>query len=353
MHPILASAGRLALYAGGWAAAAALLVYALWEETGIVWQDAARGLVPACAVEAVLCLTPWYLCRVRTMRNWQRALPPALAAALVAGLGFVLAARLAAPALAPETLALFSLAGLLYLLSTGLHYAAAASLDRHEAEQSAAQARALARESQLQALKFQLNPHFLFNSLHSIAALTTIDGPRAREMCIRLSDFLRAGLRLGDRESIPLREELDLARSYLAVERVRFGDRLRVEESIGAESEDCLVPALILQPLVENAVKHGVAGMVEGGSIRLTTRRAGPGVAIEIENQFDAEDAAMDGARRPGMGLAHVKRRLEVRYGAGASFDAHAEDAVYRVSLRLPCEAQLSPAPPMTSMSRA
>lgn len=344
MHPILASARRTALYAFVWAAIAALLVGAFWYTAGFVWQDAARGVVPACALEGFLCLTPWYLCRVKAMRQMERALPPALAAALIAGGVFTAVARLAAPVLAPQTLALFALGALLYLLSTGIHYAAMASIESRDAERRAEQARTLARESQLQALKFQLNPHFLFNSLHSIAALATIDGQRAREMCVRLSEFLRAGLALGDRESIPLGEELALARSYLAVERVRFGDRLKIEESIAAESEDCLVPALILQPLVENAVKHGVAGLLDGGAIRLSARRNSAGVAIEIENEYEKEDAA---PARPGIGLAHVRRRLAVRYGGDASFDAQAGDAVYRVSLRLPCES------PIASISRA
>ncbi len=338
MHPILASARRTAIYGATWAVIAALLAYAMWYSAGFAWQDAARGLVPACLLEAVLCLTPWYLCRLRPMRQMDRALPPALAAAVVAGLVFAVTARLAAPALASQTLVLFALGGLLYLLSTGVHYAAAATIDQREAERHAQEARSLARESQLQALKFQLNPHFLFNSLHSIAALATLDGPRAREMCIRLSDFLRAGLGLGERESIPLREELALARSYLAVERVRFGERLKVEETIAVESEDCLVPALILQPLIENAVKYGVAALLEGGSIRLSARRSGGGVAIDIENEFDADDRPDTAPARPGIGLAHVKRRLAVRYGDDAMFDAHAENAVYRVSLRLPCE---------------
>jgi LytS/YehU family sensor histidine kinase len=147
---------------------------------------------------------------------------------------------------------LFALGALLYLLSTGLHYAAIASMEQREAEGRAAEARALARESQLQALKFQLNPHFLFNSLHSIAALATLDGPRAREMCIRLADFLRSSLALG-----------------------------------------------------------------------------------EIENAFDPESLA---APRDGIGLAHVRRRLAMRYGDDAFFSARADGAVYRVSLRLPCE---------------
>jgi LytS/YehU family sensor histidine kinase len=128
------------------------------------------------------------------------------------------------------------------------------------------------------------------------------------------------------------------------VEQVRFGQRLRVEEEIEPACEDCAVPALLLQPLVENAVKHGIAGLVEGGSIRLAARRSGGWVSITVENAFDAETPA---SHRMGMGLAHVRRRLRVRYGEDAVFQAGPSDGVYRVVLRLPCES------PMASSSRA
>jgi LytS/YehU family sensor histidine kinase len=204
-----------------------------------------------------------------------------------------------------------------------------------EAERRASEARTLAREAQLQALRLQINPHFLFNSLHSIAALATMDGGRAREMCIKLSDFLRSSLGVGERERIPLRDELALARSYLEVERVRFGDRLRLEEEIEPACENCAVPPLLLQPLVENAVKHGIAGLVGGGSIRVSASRRAGTVAITIENSFDP-DATVPG--RLGMGLNHVRRRLTVRYAEEAELSAGPLNGAFRVSLRLPCE---------------
>jgi len=163
-------------------------------------------------------------------------------------------------------------------------------------------------------------------------------------MCVRLSEFLRHSLALGDRESIPLREELALATSYLEVERVRFGERLRVEERIETACEECAVPALLLQPLVENAVKHGVAGLLEGGAIRLVAERRGQAVAITLENAFDPDNAAPG---KLGMGLEHVRRRLAVRYGDEAVFEAGPSQGVYRVTLRLPCE------PSMAASSRA
>jgi len=224
---------------------------------------------------------------------------------------------------------------LLYLLSTGLHYAGLAAEESRAAEARAAEARTLAREAELQALRLQIHPHFLFNSLHSIAALASLDGGRARDMCIRLSDFLRVSLGLGNRPMIPLGEELQLARDYLELEQVRFSDRLRVEIEIEDRCETCAVPTLLLQPLAENAVKHGIAGLVEGGTIRLEARRDGPGVVVSITNPFDADAAAPE---RLGMGLAQVRRRLEMRYGGEGRLDTGTAEGIYRVVVRMPCE---------------
>ncbi|MBZ5724518.1 MAG: histidine kinase [Acidobacteriia bacterium] len=353
MHPILTSGRRLSLYVAAWIPLAALLVYVTWAAGGVSWRDAAATLAPACLVYAFVCLSPWYICRTQPL-EFSRV--PGLlttfgAAAVAGGLMMAAAARVAESLLgrpAGRPALLFGMGVLLYLFSAVLHYAALAVATSRDAERRAAEARTMAREAELQALRMHLNPHFLFNSLHSIAALATLDGARAREMCVRLAGFLRESLGLGARESIPLREELGLARSYLQVEQVRFGERLRVEEQIEPACEECAVPALLLQPLVENAVKHGIAGLVEGGLIRLAAQRRGAAVSITLENAFDPETTPASGSgNNLGLGLTHVRRRLEVRYGEEARFDARAEGAVYRVVLRLPCES------PMASSSRA
>jgi hypothetical protein len=341
-----------------WLPVLVLLAFVAASSGGLAWWQELAPLTPACVVFAFACLSPWYLCRALPLHRvgWVNLLFTFGAAAAAGSLVFVGSVKLVALALAEFVPAwnstgaadrplplLFGMGVLLYILSAGLHYASLSAEESRAAENRAAEARTLAREAELQALKMQINPHFLFNSLHSIAALATQDGPRARDMCIRLSDFLRSGLGLGDRESIPLREELALARSYLDVERVRFGDRLRVEEAIDADCEDCGVPALVLQPLVENAVKHGIAGLVEGGSIRLEARRQQGGVCIAIENPFDPDAPA---PRRTGLGLAHVRRRLRVRYGEAAVFEPSSREGLYRVVLLLPCDS------PMARISR-
>jgi hypothetical protein len=339
MHPILATRGRIVLYLAGWIPILALLDYVLWTSGGVSWMAGAAVLAPACAVFAFACLSPWPLCHVRPLRlSATAALTVTWAGAAVAASGtFVgaawLSARMQGRAGALHFDLLFGMGIILYLLSAGLHYAALAADASRAATLSAVEAHALARDAELYALRMQINPHFLFNSLHSIAALTTQDAPRAREMCLRLSEFLRSSLGLGDRGDIPLREELALARSYLDVEHVRFGDRLVVQEDIQGACQECSIPALILQPLVENAVKHGVAGLVEGSVIRVAVSRSGNEVHVSVENAFDP-DVAVD---RLGVGLAHVRRRLQIRYGSDATFHAAATDGLYRVDLRFPC----------------
>jgi hypothetical protein len=344
MHPILASRKRLLLYLATWIPVDALLV-AILASVRMRASDAATILGPAFFLYAFVCLSPWYICRARPFAVseipgfvglWLGA--AAAGGGILAGGAWLAAQALGRP-LAGALPLIYGFGVLLYLVSAAVHYAALAAEASRHAERRAAEARTLAREAELQVLKLQINPHFLFNSLNSIAALATQDGGRAREMCIRLAEFLRGGLGLGNRESIPLREELELAKRYLDVERVRFGGRVRVEEQIESACEQCAVPALLLQPLVENAVKHGVAGLLEGAAIRLEARREGSAVAITLENEFDPESAA---PHKMGMGLENVRRRLAVRYGREADFTAGPAGGIYRVVLRLPCDPSIA-----------
>jgi LytS/YehU family sensor histidine kinase len=192
-----------------------------------------------------------------------------------------------------------------------------------------------AREAELRALRAQIDPHFLFNSLNSISALVMADPAAARRMCLLLADFFRGCLKLGSEESIPLIEELKLAERYLEIEKVRLGSRLTVRREVDPECENCLVPPLIIQPLVENAVLHGVAPMLDGGTVRIEARRNGAFLNIVLENPFEPEGARKNGA---GLGLRNVKMRLANRFDGNARLDVEQTDARFRVELQLPCE---------------
>src|SRR6476646_1640596 len=257
MHPILTRPGRLFFYLLGSTPFAGLLAFLLHASGRLNWTEAALLAFPFCLIYSFICLSAWYVCRVTPLRGatGTRLLSTHGMAALVAsGLMLVVAqgvARLISvqpERLQPELPLLVGTGVLGYLLSVASHYVMLALEASRQAERREAEARLLAGDAELRALKAQINPHFLYNSLNSISALTSVDAARARHMCILLSDFLRSTLGMGERQSIPLGEEFELLRRYLAIEKVRFGARLELEESI---AEDCMqqsVPPLLLQP---------------------------------------------------------------------------------------------------------
>src|SRR5215471_18026534 len=153
--------------------------------------------------------------------------------------------------------------------------------------------------------------------LKSISALTSIDAARAREMCLLLADFLRLTVGMGEKNVIRLSEELDLLEKFMAIEKVRFGERLQMEERIQEDAKRCQIPALLLQPLLENAVSHGIASMADGGRIRLQAQVHDGWLGISVENDRDDEAPLR---RKSGVGLKNVSSRLEARYGKDATF---------------------------------
>ena len=343
MHPFLTSVRGLGLYLLAWIPLAGLLVALLAVPGHLEWRDAIALCVPLCLVYAFLCLSAWYVCRALPIR--EGALQKVLAtqvvdAALGGGLWILLANALVrslgipAERMKPVTPLLFGTGVLLYLLSVAFHYAWMAMEATRQAQQREMEARVQAGDAELRALKAQINPHFLYNSLNSISALTSIDATRARQMCIQLSEFLRSTLGMGEKRKILLREELELVRRYLAIEKVRFGERLAVEEAVDADCNEDLVPALVLQPLVENAVVHGIANVVENGVLRVSASHTGDNrLAIRVENSYDPEAPK---SRRGGFGLASVRKRLSTLYGTRASLHADAAGDRFRVELSLP-----------------
>ena len=335
MHPVFRNTATLSAYLGLWAILAAAIAALMRVPDDLTWSQALSISVPLCMLYAFVCLTPWYICRGLPLGTARvtRLVINQLASAILACTLWIGAARLLAfamdigPKLNPAVPQLVVLGLLLYLMSVALHYALlAVEASREAAVQT--------RDAELRALKSQINPHFLFNCLNSISALTSSDPLRARDMCVLLSDFLRKTLGLGERESISWREEIELARTYLEVEQVRFGSRLRVEMEVDDACADCQVPPLVLQPLIENAIKHGIATMVEGGTIRLEGRIENGRLAVRVENSFDPEAPS---PRRHGLGLRNVRSRLATRFGDAAHLHLAAEHDRFSAEMVFPC----------------
>jgi two-component sensor histidine kinase len=169
-------------------------------------------------------------------------------------------------------------------------------------------------QAKLQALQMQLNPHFLFNSLHSISALMHKNVDAADRMISRLSDLLRAALDNTDLQEVPLRDELNFLQRYLEIEQIRFGSRLLVETDAGPDTLEAMVPNLILQPLVENAIRHGIEPHAGPGRIRLLARRQADELKLEVQDNGSglASESPMN-----GVGLSNTRARLQTLYGDG------------------------------------
>jgi two-component system sensor histidine kinase AlgZ len=330
--------------------------YALVGSEGLSWREATALSIPLSLVYAFVCLAAWYPCQATPVEKsgfarlvlthlTAAALLSILWAALAKELGIALAryAGFVGVDRRLETLKYFSLlwaAGvLLYILSVTFHYVLMAEQAAREAQERALEARILARDAELKALRAQVDPHFMFNCLHSISALTSADAGKAREMCILLADFLRSTLRLGGKETITLGEELDLVRGYLAVEKMRFGARVELEEEVDNGTMGFLLPPLLLQPLVENAIRHGIANLPEGGVIRLTAQRRDDTVSISVENSFDPDTPA---SLKTGLGLDNIPNRLTARYGRDATILVGTDGARFSVRLRLPMPQSVS-----------
>jgi two-component system, LytTR family, sensor kinase len=174
--------------------------------------------------------------------------------------------------------------------------------------------RRLLMQARLEALSSQINPHFLFNTLNSISTLIRVNPEQARAMVMRLSRIMRRRLRSQDHFA-PLREELDFVDDYLSIELVRFGDKLRVVKHIDPATLDMLVPSMLLQPLIENSIKHGISGKVDGGTVTLRTSLAGGRLTIEVaDDGVGIPETELAQVFNKGIGVNNVKERLKVLY---------------------------------------
>lgn len=213
-------------------------------------------------------------------------------------------------------------------------YAVTSYRDLQERRVEAAELAALLRQAELQALRSQLNPHFLFNTLHSIAELVHEDPRLAEQMLLRLSELLRKALHSSGAPEIGLADELDFVRGYLEIEQLRLGDRLSVTWEIAPEALTARVPSLLLQPLIENAIQHGIAPSARPGNLVIRARRDGEFFEVQVHD--NGPGLAVNGSNREGgIGLANTSDRLRRLYGERQRFEL-INDRGLRVNVRLP-----------------
>ncbi|WP_036664960.1 sensor histidine kinase [Paludibacterium yongneupense] len=348
MHPILADLRKLLVYVLACLLAGSVAAGLLWFGGTADGSPALAFALPLCLVYGFIVLSAYPVCR---------ALPyvrrrPVAALALFGGTTLVSASAWLALATAWNVagqafgldagfiamnanlrLILFLAGAGAYVLSLLAHDVLIAFENVRAAVAGEAESRLMARDAELRMLRSQIDPHFLFNCLNSISALTSLDPAAARDMTIDLAQFFRRTLALSTRETIPLSEEMALCEHYLAIEKRRFGSRLNVELTIAPGALHCLLPPLTLQPLLENALKHGIRELDEGGTVTVVALARDEWLHLAVSNPLASHPAT---ASDSGLGLKTCRARLTTLYGERARIVWQRKDGQFKIELAIP-----------------
>lgn len=345
MHPLFATRLALPAYLLTWLGLAAVPGAVLGRSASLGREVLA---VSATLTFSLVGLPGYYVCRALplVLHRLRRALTVQAGIALVWALAYVLSFEVGAAALSvvpawrelpamvdAHHAELFGVGLLFSLLVLAFHYLLLSVEARGLALEREAQA-SLARErAELGALRAQVHPHFLFNSLNTVSALIGYDPARAREACIELGSYLRDTLSAGERPFVSLEEEWRLAEKYLGVEALRLGERLQIERQLEPAALGQPVPSLLLQPLIENAITHGVARAAGSGPLVVRARLRGERLTLQIENPLGDTSRAK---RAGGVGLFNVRARLFAHYGSAALLTTTQNEQTFMVHVELP-----------------
>lgn len=365
MNPIFSDRRKLISYVASWSLIGLLIAKLLTLADMATTSTALMFAVPVALIYGFVASSAHYVCRALPM-SARRMLPTFavfLAASLLSGAVWIelctgwnsFAAYMGwwSISFSRSSMSLLFSAGCgCYLISLLVHDVLMAADRVRNAELRAARSQVEARDAELQMLRAQINPHFLFNSLNSISALTGMDPAAARAMTISLAQFFRQSLALSEQATIPLARELALCESYLEVEKNRFGSKLQHTFDFDQTAQDALIPPMLLQPLIENAIKYGIRELPDGGLIRLHGLVRDGWLHITVDNPvIDERDAsssdlfARDNLQGNGIGLANIRQRLINLYGGQARFQWKKEATNFGVEITLPFTQRLAAQP--------
>lgn len=346
-HPLLENRTRLLVWWLAWlilAAGQSLLIYFVYgSRTDVAIADGMISMI----MFGLLGLAVWY--PVRFLLKDESQLYTSIFNVLLTGtltlVVWILGTRYIVRALVSEkidydifwhsVLVFRATAGILIFCMMILVYYLFLSASRL-AEKAARQAQleTQVREGELKMLRAQINPHFLFNSLNSVSSLTVTNPLKAREMIVKLSDFMRYSLSSRNEQPVTLGNEMESLRLYLQIEKIRFGERLTIVEDISPECLPALMPGMLLQPLYENAVKHGVYESTEEVVIKTTAIKEDDTVVITVTNNVDTDSVVT--RKGAGIGLKNVSSRLELFFGDKADLTVNRGEASFTVIVRFP-----------------
>lgn len=352
MHPILTDKKRIAIYLVIWGVIGLLSGFILTSVSGTGILFTALFALPVMLIYAEMNLSAWFICRAFPIEKTSigRVLLAVAVSTVTISALWSFAAWLWLTAIesyfsvkifpyetARIAAGIFAVGSQIFIISLALSYLLVAFEHSRNAERRAYELRLLAQSAELKALRMQIDPHFLFNSLNSISALTVHDSEAARSMTMTLADFFRKSLLFGAKDGITLKEELSLLNHYLDIEKIRFGKRLHVEQNIDNAALNCLIPPLLLQPLLENAIKHGIADALEGGTIHISAQRKSNRLFLAMENPIDPDSSKKHGT---GLGMDIVRKRLQTAFGDEGDIKTFVNEKNFQVVLFLPVKEQ-------------
>lgn len=350
MHPLFSDNRRFLWYAMIWLLLTLLLARLMVTMAYANWSQALLFLIPVIVVYGFLSTSAYYICRIFPHRKRavylaflifvSAAFLSALTCVLISSLWLQILHSLYEDAFAVSldehiSLIIFGIAFALYLLNLFAYDVLIALDHMHAAERREADARLLARDAELQVLRSQIDPHFLFNSLNSISALTAIDPAAAREMTIALADFFRLTLSLSEKEKITVKQETELCEQFLAVEKIRFGKKLQSSMQVDELAQAALIPPMILQPLLENAIKHGIRNLRQGGEIQVRIQAQAGWLHLQVRNPVAQQDLPGKGN---GLGLQNLKQRFAALYADQGRVSWSRTATEFLIEIALPLE---------------
>jgi sensor histidine kinase YesM len=345
-HPVLRNSNALTIYAALWTMVIVVHFVVLYFFYGLSFLFSLADSAVYNAVFGILGIPLWYVIRYSTpgrQNRWQMVFNHLTSASLLIALWIGISYGILSFTFRNSAgLVAFLQDSIVYQVIIGIFYYSLLSLgynlllvykDLEDRVKEEARLTELLKESELNMLKSQINPHFLFNSLNSVSSLTITDPPSAQEMVIRLSEFLRYTVSTDIHKFVPLGQELENIQRYLQIEKVRFGPKLDFTHDIQDACATVKIPAMLLQPLFENAIKHGVYESTGVIHLVATCKEEGEYLVFTLTNNFDPEAPSRKGT---GTGLKNIKERMRLIYHQSNLVKTYIEHSVFHVELRIP-----------------
>ncbi len=348
MHPFLRTPKQFLMVGLLWSPICFWVISLLVSLLDVSWWEASIWAVPPMLVELFICLSGWYLCRMTVIHRWYlgRTIWTHVVAALLLNGVWLFLVWLYSEAMVMmfktdtwqihfvNALPVFIAVGMsLYFIAILSHYLVLTIEKTKQVEEEVLNQKILAGQAELKALKATIHPHFLFNCLNLLSPLMRSSPSKAQEVVVQLADFLLYSLRYGKQEWVRVRDEVEHVKNYLGIESIRLGERLRVEWDIDGDVLDLPMLPLVLLPLVENAIKHGINHCLEGGTLSLIIKHEGSHIFVAITNPHDEPARVVQGE---GLGLETVKQRLTAFYNDEGQLNTWKDEKIFRVELRFP-----------------